>query len=91
MIKIKEITQTCESSPAQWEAKSDDGKMVYIRYRWGDLTVKVAPEPSDDIYDAVKGTEVFKRQLNNDLHGWLSYEELKTATNGIIKFPEKAT
>lgn len=87
MIKIQKLINTCESCPAQWEGKTDEGKMVYIRYRWGNLSVRISAEQSNDIYEAVGGIEIFNQQLNDNLHGWLSYEELKTITADIIKFP----
>ena len=87
IIKIQEITKTCESCPAQWEGKTDEGKTVYIRYRWGELTIQVSPEPSNNIYEAVNGVEVINKQLGDSLNGYLTYDELKNATAGIIEFP----
>lgn len=37
MIRIVELEQTCDSYPSQWEGRSDDGRYVYIRYRFGEL------------------------------------------------------
>ena len=61
--------------------------MVYVRYRWGNLTIEVSPEPSNDIYDAIDGIEVFSQELGGGLDGHLTYDQLKTATAEIIEFP----
>jgi len=39
---MKKIVQTCTISPSQWEGETDDGQFVYIRYRFGDLTIEIA-------------------------------------------------
>lgn len=87
-IKIKEITRTCESCPAQWEGKTDDGRMIYVRYRWGHLSIRISPEQTDYVSDAVRGEEILSQQIGDDLHGFLTIEELKTATAEILVFPQ---
>ncbi|MCA1480782.1 hypothetical protein, partial [Bradyrhizobium sp. NBAIM08] len=37
-IQIVRLEQTCGACPSQWEGVTDDGRVVYIRYRWGALT-----------------------------------------------------
>lgn len=39
MIKIVEIYQTCNVAPSQWDAWTDEGEYIYIRHRWGILTI----------------------------------------------------
>lgn len=51
--KIKTLTKTCDSCPAQWEGKTYEDKFVYVRYRFGCLQLSVA----DSEYYAVMGTE----------------------------------
>lgn len=36
---LKNLGTIC---PSQWDGETSDGKEVYIRYRWGNLTVTVA-------------------------------------------------
>jgi len=58
LIKVVEVWKTCDAFPAQWEGKTKDGKDVYVRYRWGNLTVQVANVTGED-RDIV---EHFKKQ-----------------------------
>lgn len=40
-IVVESITMTCGACPTQWEGHTNDGKSVYVRYRWGYLSVDV--------------------------------------------------
>ena len=42
MMRIVKLYQTCPACPSQWEGETDDGRSVYIRYRYGRLTMSVA-------------------------------------------------
>lgn len=87
MIKIQELTQTCDACPAQWEGTTDDGRAVYVRFRWGYLSVCLSPQPSEDVDDAVGGDEVFGAQLSDDMDGWLSYDRLRQTAADFIQWP----
>jgi len=39
MIHVSRLIQTSERNPSQWEGLTDDGECVYIRYRWGHLSI----------------------------------------------------
>ncbi|MDR3582489.1 MAG: hypothetical protein P4L67_04420 [Candidatus Pacebacteria bacterium] len=39
--KVKTIIMTCSISPSQWVGKTENGSDLYIRYRWGGLSVDV--------------------------------------------------
>lgn len=70
-MKIKELQMTCFACPSQWVAKTDDEaeQDVYIRYRWGELTMAidniiVIDLESDDRMDGVMSTEQMLQLLN---------------------------
>jgi hypothetical protein len=91
MIKIKEITKTCGACPAQWEGTTIENEPVYIRYRWGYLSIRIGPK-NGDIQDAVEGKEIFGKQV--DESGWageMLYSQLKKHTKSLIKFSQKET
>lgn len=75
MLLIVKLKQTCHACPSQWEGKTDNGKDVYIRYRWGILRVDL------------NGSEIFCEDIAGDgLDGVLSTEELKTVLMGKVVF-----
>lgn len=65
-IRLKNLEQTCTSCPSQWEATLDDGRMLYIRYRFGTFTVKVSPSPTSDSMDAVSGEELVHEVVSSE-------------------------
>src|ERR1700738_3288078 len=37
--ELASLSQTCHMCPSQWEGRTVDGEYVYIRFRWGTLTL----------------------------------------------------
>ena len=87
-LVIKRLAQTCGACPSQWEGWLDDGRAIYVRYRWGYLSICISSEPTEDIYEAVRGEEIFGERLGGGWEGVLEVEELIEATKNILKFPE---
>lgn len=63
---LTSINQTCFACPSQWDAETECGKSLYIRYRWGHLTVSdralglgvdIFSLETDDLFDGVMSTE----------------------------------
>ena len=83
---VTELKKTCESCPTQWEGKLVNGRMVYIRYRFGYLSIRISKEQTKNIIDAVKGKEVFGVYFGSGFDGTMTFETLKVLTKGIIDF-----
>jgi hypothetical protein len=47
---INNLRMTTEGCPTQWYGNLEDGRQVYIRYRWGGLTLRVA-RSMDSLFD----------------------------------------
>jgi len=77
IIGIKYIRRTCDSCPSQWEVKLMDGRMVYVRYRWGILSIRVSPKKTDNIMDAVDGKEILGEKLGAGFDGYLDDDTMK--------------
>ena len=86
VLVIGEITQTCFACPSQWEATLSDGRMLYIRYRWGHLGVCVSKVPTDDGMEAVGGNRVFGAQLGDEFDGVIGIDEVKALTGQLIDY-----
>ena len=87
-IKVVICNQTCMACPSQWEGVTDDHRMIYVRYRWGELTVSIGASGDIDRFAAVGGKCILSKQLGDELDGVLSFEELVEATRDIIEWPE---
>lgn len=73
---IAKIIETCGGCPAQWSARTEDGKYIYIRYRHGCFRVEVDGNTVlEDEFVSVYGGD-----------GVLTYEELVSRTAGVLDF-----
>jgi hypothetical protein len=52
--------------------------MIYFRYRWGCLSIRVSPDVTIDINDAVRGEEVFSQSVGFGLDGDMEHDEVLT-------------
>jgi len=87
-LRILRLTNTCNACPAQWEGWLNDGRAIYIRYRWGYLSVRVSEEATKDIADAVSGNEIYGRRIGHGLDGFMDYDILKEKTGDVLIFPD---
>lgn len=85
---VRSVVLTSFASPTQWEARDEEDRPLYARYRFGYLSVTVG-EPGQTMEDAVLGREIFSEQLGELYDGVLSYEGLKAATRSLIEWPDR--
>jgi hypothetical protein len=71
---ITKVIETCSGCPAQWSARTDDGRFVYIRYRQFRVDVNVVSLLEESFISAYGGD------------GVLSYEEMVSRTQGYLDF-----
>ena len=92
-LEIVSIERTCYACPSQWDAKTKDGRNVYIRYRWGKLSVSVGEPGDDEEMSGVNGDCVFAGAIGDSYDGMLEYKDLKAIldTAGIATLPESST
>jgi hypothetical protein len=83
MVKITEIRRTCFACPSQWEGKTESG-YVYIRFRWGGLTVR----SGSTIKDAIAGPTIFEWHDTDSFGGFMEYDELRELTSGVLELPD---
>ena len=86
IITVKKLVKTCFACPAQWEGETDDNRLVYIRYRWGYLSVRISEPNKTNITDAVRGDEIFGKDLNDPFGGYMENDELEAVLNGVVNF-----
>ena len=76
-MKIKTLKCTSHCCPSQWEGATDKGEMIYIRYRWGRLTIQLS-EPGGTVRDAVNAKFLYQKQIGDEYAGVLSIDEIKS-------------
>lgn len=77
---VESVEQTCLACPSQWEGRLTDGRMFYVRYRWGHLSLSVSPGPTTDIFEAVDGEEVYSEATGSEYDGVISWDEVCNKT-----------
>lgn len=88
---LETIHRTCMACPSQWAGETDDGREVYIRYRYGTLEIWVADssDSEESIFNA--GKMVFYETIGGPFEGTLTYEEMVTAVDNqqpsLCKWP----
>jgi len=87
MIVVKKIEQTCFACPSQREGYTDDDQCIYIRFRWGFLSVRIGSPGDKSDFAGVRGKEILRKQLGDSYLGFLEYEDLVKAASEIIQFP----
>jgi hypothetical protein len=76
-MKVREIKQTCFACPSQWEGHLDDGRMFYVRYRWGGLRIELSNSPTENISDVFHDGEIIHTEtLGDGFDGMLEEEKL---------------
>ena len=88
MIIVIAVTQTWCACPNTYTGKTDDGSTVYVRYRWGHLSVRVQPAGVDDGLDGAEGESILEVDFGGQYDGMLDYSDLRALTHGLIQWPE---
>ena len=71
MRRFLELRQTCIACPSQWEGILQNGKHVYIRYRWGILQFGIGG--NGDTAAANTGSPL---RIGGNLDGELSTQDM---------------
>lgn len=71
--KVKSINQTCDACPSQWEGYTEDNQYIYIRYRWGYLSVTL------DDQDCI-----FGEQVGGEFDGIMNSTEMMRLTKNVL-------
>ena len=87
LLIVKTPSQTCNACPSQWEGHLSNGKMIYIRYRWGTLTADISKNATDDIYDAIgeSSDEIFYKKIGDEFDGTMGTTEMLKHLSDIVK------
>lgn len=71
-MRIKNVSQTCWACPSQWEGSFTDGSALYIRYRWGYLSVEK------------DGEEIYGEQVGDGFDGYMELPEVLELTGMVL-------
>lgn len=79
---VERIVKTCSACPSQWDIFLDDGRYVYVRYRWGGLRLTLA-ENEDALFNGYDQV-IYDEQIGDGFDGVMEEEELRDLTKDIL-------
>lgn len=82
------MKQTCNACPSQWEGELEDGRMLYVRYRGGELSAGVGEDIGAAVKNGRSEEALFFEHVGDGFDGSMTFEELKGHLQGLLEFPE---
>lgn len=79
-VRIVSLVLTCGACPSQWDGRTDDGRKVYIRYRHGFGSVRLAAPGDDSEYAAVEGEEIAAWTSDDPWDGFIEEADMMAKT-----------
>lgn len=77
-ITITSLERDCIACPTAWIGKTEEGEELYIRYRWGDLSIR---------YRDDSPSESYKISLGGAFDGHISvYELMRILSEDVFEF-----
>jgi hypothetical protein len=90
LSNVEKVVKTCDACPSQWEITLEDGRMVYVRFRWGNFSAYISKEPTTDISEAVLGdTLLYCENISDGLDGYLDDEQMIEILSEKLNFSIK--
>lgn len=87
---VLKVVKTCDACPSQWELTLDDGRMVYVRFRWGNLNAYISKTATTDISEALYGDTLLSCQnLSDSLDGYLEETKMIEILSEKLNFSTK--
>lgn len=83
-LVLASLEKTTYACPTQYEGKLVDGRVVYMRYRWGKLSVRVAGQEAD-LFTS-KDTVIYCETIGEEMAGVLDNEELIEKLSHLFDF-----
>lgn len=88
-FKVGEIYNYGTVCPSQWFAITKCGRMIYVRYRCGRLTLTVGEPNILEEANAVCGDLIYEKYVGDEMDGYMTFNELKNHCFGVVVWPEK--
>lgn len=86
-LKVVALKQTSIACPSQWEGVLEDGRVIYARYRWGELSVGLGDGVAEAVRNGMSDDALYADPVSGGLDGYMDLEELKAHLHGLLEFP----
>lgn len=89
--KLVALRRTSLACPSQWEGTLADGRVVYARYRHGELSVGLGDDITEAVRNGMSDRALCADYVGDGLDGFMDFEELKVHLHGLLEFPADLT
>lgn len=86
-LKVVALKKTSLACPSQWEGVLEDGRVIYARYRWGELSVGVGDGIDEAVRNGMSDDALYADPVSGGLDGYMDFGELKAHLHGLLEFP----
>lgn len=83
MVALKKTSLAC---PSQWEGELEDGRMLYARYRHGEMSVGVGNDIEEAVRNGMSDQALHTSHIGDWLDGFMNFDELKFHLHGLLEF-----
>jgi hypothetical protein len=87
MLRLVTLKKTCIACPSQWEGTLNDGRAIYARYRYGELSVGVGNDVNEAVRNGMSDQALYADHIGDGLDGFMDFQELKVHLHGLLEFP----
>jgi hypothetical protein len=85
-IRVRKLVHLSDLHRAQWQARTESGNYIFVRYRYGKLWIGIAPD-----YHVTPPTTVLETGYGDLGDGYLSFRSLRKRTRGVIDWPKRSS
>jgi hypothetical protein len=85
--QVVALKKTCTACPSQWEGALEDGRVIYVRYRWGELSVGIGNDIDEAVQNGWTDGALYGDYIGDGFDGYLDFEELRVHLHGLLEFP----
>ncbi len=84
MIRLTSLRQTTGACPSQWEGTTDDGRFVYARYRFGELTIGVGASVEDAVVPFGGDNLLLAVEVGGEWDGAMTTDEMLRHAKDVL-------
>jgi len=85
--RVVTLKKTCTACPSQWQGTLEDGRVIYARYRHGELSVGMGSDIDAAVRNGWTDEAFYADYVGNGFDGYMDFEELKVHLHGLLQFP----
>jgi hypothetical protein len=84
--RVVALKKTCTACPSQWQGTLEDGRVIYARYRHGELSVGIGNDLDAAVRNGWTDEALYSDYVGDGFDGYMDFEELRAHLHGLLEF-----